>query len=119
MLEYVTNPITIILGPDKFKLADDYIVKCYDYTIIVPAGFESDLDTVPRIPFAYVMLKNRCPRAAVLHDYLYSTGELPRKVCDDIFLCAMEQESLGYAPRQAIYLGVRLGGASHYNKQVT
>lgn len=117
MLEYVTNPITIILGKDKFKLAEDYIVKCFDYTIIVPADYISDLDSIPRIPFAYVLLKNRCPRAAVLHDYLYSTGELPRKVCDDIFLCAMIEEGLGFAARQAIYMGVRIGGASHYNKQ--
>jgi len=114
MLEYVTNPITIILGPDKFKLAEDYIVKCFDYTIIVPADFISDLDSIPRIPIAYVALKNRAPRAAVLHDHLYASRELPRKVCDDIFLCAMTEEGLGWWSRNTIYAGVRIGGASHY-----
>lgn len=117
MMEFVTDPVVIILGPDRFKLADDFICKVYDFTIIVPADFQSDLDSVPRIPIAYMMLKNRCPRSGLLHDYLYSTGEYPRNICDSIFNCSMETEKLPAWARGLIYAGVRIGGASHYNKQ--
>lgn len=116
MMEFVTDPVVIILGPDRFKLAEDFICKVYDYTIIVPAEFISDLDSIPRIPFAYVMLKNRCPRAAILHDalYKYKPYNLTRLQYDQIFLCAMEIDGLGLVARNAIYAGVRLGGASHF-----
>jgi hypothetical protein len=117
MIEYLTNPKVEILGADKFKLTEDYFIKCFDFYIVVPEGYISDLDSIPRIPVAYVALKNRAPRAAVTHDWLYSQGELSRKNCDDIFMCCMEGDGLGWSARQAMYLGVRLGGASHYNKQ--
>lgn len=117
MMEFVTDPVVIILGPNRFKLAEDFIYKVYDYTRIVPADFESDLDSIPRIPFAYMLLKNRCPRSAILHDYEYEIAELPREICDAIFLCSMESEGMPAWARNMNYAGVRIGGASHYNKQ--
>lgn len=117
MIEFITDPIVKILGPDKFMLQGDFVVKCYDHTIFVPDGFITDLDSVPRIPVAYMLFKNRAPRSAVLHDWLYTCRELPRKQCDDIFLCAMEAEEVPAWIRFAMYRGVRLGGGRAYSSK--
>lgn len=114
MIEFLTNPVVEILGPDLVMLRGDFVVKCYEHYIFVPDGFVSDLDSVPRLPFVYTLFKNRAPRSAVLHDWLYSRAELSRKQCDDIYMCAMIQEGVPGWMRHAMYRGVRLGGAKRY-----
>ena len=78
-----------------------------EYT--VPAGFSTDLDSVPRIPLVYAYLKGRATKAAVIHDWLYHNKH-PRKAADKVFLAAMKDEGIGMVRRNAIYRGVRLFG---------
>lgn len=54
-------------------------------------------------------------RAAILHDWLYATGLLPRAECDAVLSRAL-QISDGTARWRAwlLWAGVRIGGASHY-----
>lgn len=83
--------------------------------IVVPAGTETDLDSVPRLPFAYWLTKNASVEAAVLHDSLYKAGHisfvpLSRADADAIFLRAMRRESVPWWQRRLVWLGVRLGG---------
>ncbi|MFT2112177.1 transglycosylase SLT domain-containing protein [Marinomonas sp. 2405UD68-3] len=40
----------------------------------IPAGFVTDLDSVPRIPFVYALFKGRVRVGALLHDWLYKNG---------------------------------------------
>lgn len=57
---------------------------CYQYgrrLIIVPEGFVNDLDSVPRIPIIFSLMKGRSVRPAVLHDFLYREG-CPRAEAD-------------------------------------
>ena len=56
----------------------------------------------------------KAKKSAVLHDWLYTTKPFSREECDKAFLCAMEAEGLNWVTRQAMYRGVRLGGALHY-----
>ena len=44
----------------------------------------------------------------------YSIGDIERKLADDILLEAMTLTGVSYWKREAIYAGVRVGGASHY-----
>ena len=83
-------------------------------TITVPSGYVTDFASVPRIPFVYDHLGDIAQRPAVIHDYLYSKGELARDVADGILLEAMELTEIPWAKRRLIYLGVRFGGRSHY-----
>lgn len=53
----------------------------------------------------------------MIHDYLYSKGELPRDMADKVLLDAMELTEIPWAKRKLIYLGVRLGGTSHYMQE--
>lgn len=89
-------------------------------TIIrVPRGFNTDLASVPRLPFVYVLTGSMADAAAVVHDYLYSTCMYERKVCDDIFLEAMEATGVSCIRRRTIYYGVRIGGWWVYNEYLT
>lgn len=78
--------------------------------IVVPEGFMTDLASVPRIPAAYLLFGDRGQKAAVIHDWLYSTRAYERRVCDNIFLEALALSGYNWFTRNMMYLGVRAGG---------
>jgi hypothetical protein len=88
-----------------------------DEIVVVPAGFECDLDSVPRLPLAYWLAKGRTVAAAVVHDWLYKSGRLyrggprvTRAAADRIFLAAMRDEGVAWRHRVLIYAAVRVAG---------
>lgn len=57
-------------------------------------------------------------RAAILHDYEYSLGEIPRAGCDAMLYRALHSGDGTAAWRSALFwVGVRLGGAAHYRRR--
>lgn len=82
--------------------------------ITVPAGFRTDLASVPRLPVVYWLCGGRANKPAVVHDFLYSTGLIARDIADAVFLEAMCVVGVPFAYRRLMWAGVRLGGASHY-----
>jgi hypothetical protein len=84
--------------------------------IHVPAGFITDLDSVPRIPIFYTIFKGRTTDEAVIHDYLYSIG-FERKAADEIFLQLMDRGRVRRRYRLPIYWAVRLLGWIRYRKK--
>ena len=52
--------------------------------ITVPAGFETDLANVPRLPLVYMATGGTANAAAVIHDYLYTSHTVPRDVADAV-----------------------------------
>lgn len=97
------------------RLESPFPVRLDDKLIIIPKGFESDLDSVPRVPLAYWLVKGRAYKAAWLHDYLYATGA-PRKYADEAIRAAMKAEGVHGFWRAWIYGGVRVGGWKAYNE---
>lgn len=85
--------------------------------ITVPAGFKSDFASVPRIPFAYMLFGGIGQRAAVAHDYAYSTGIIPREQADGMFREALRACGVSAWKAALMYAGVRLMGGSHYTKE--
>lgn len=88
--------------------------------IDVPAGFETDFASVPRIPVVYTLFGDRAHREAVVHDALYRIDSVPvvsRATADRVFLEAMECRGKGAFVRYAMYAGVRLGGWAAYHKR--
>lgn len=83
-------------------------------TIIVPRGFQTDLASVPRIPIVYTIVGGVADKAAVVHDYLYSSGIVPRKVADAVLREASEVTGVSWFRRWTMWLGVRIGGGSRY-----
>lgn len=79
------------------------------WTVEVPSGYSTDLDSVPRIPIAYAWLKGRATKSAVIHDWLYYNKH-DRKEADKIFLEAMKAEGVAAWRRWPIYSAVRAFG---------
>ena len=83
-------------------------------TITVPEGFETDLASVPELPFVYLLAGGKASKEAVIHDYLYRTRTGTRKQADDVFLEAMKATSQSWWRRSLMWAGVRLFGWTAY-----
>lgn len=85
-------------------------------TIVVPTGFLTDLDSVPRVPVVYAAFKGRAVRAAVVHDYLYE-AQRGKAFADSTFLQAMKDEGLPARWRFPIYWAVVMFGGPIYSRK--
>lgn len=115
MLEFVTDPVVRILADDSFEVVEDFIVKYYDWTFVIDAGFRTDLASVPRLPVVYLLFGDRAKKAAIFHDWLYTVKIMSRLESDVAFMDAMEVQGLDLATRRAMYRGVRLGGGLRWS----
>lgn len=84
--------------------------------IVVPFGFSTDFASVPRIPLAYLLFGGVVTEPAVIHDYLYTTGEISRRLADSVFLEAMEAIGIPAWRRWPMWAAVRLAGGVFYRK---
>jgi hypothetical protein len=82
--------------------------------ITVPAGFVTDFASIPRLPFVYLAEGGRGNRAAVIHDWAYSTQFVDRATADKVLREALIASGYSKATAALFYAAVRLGGASHW-----
>lgn len=85
-------------------------------TLVVQAGFKTDLASIPRPLWAVLPPLGKYDAAAVVHDFLYKNNGVTRKQADDVLLEAMVVLGVRPTQRWAIYAGVRLGGWCVWNK---
>ena len=78
--------------------------------ITAPAGFVTDLASIPALFRPLLNSNGSSRRSAVLHDWLYCIKEGARADADSLFLEALKADGVGFAERWAMYLGVRAGG---------
>jgi hypothetical protein len=83
----------------------------------IPAGFVTDLASIPAILRPLFNPNDAGRKAAVLHDSRYCIKSGPRKEADDLFLEALERCGVGYIKRYTMYWGVRSGGWLYWNKR--
>lgn len=119
-LEEVTDPNGIPLknrsGKQLYRvlrLFQFYSAK-FGVLISVKAGFITDLDSTPRIPIVYLVVNGFGDGPAVVHDYLYSTGAMPRADCDAVLVEACKVVGVPAWKRALIWAGVRVGGSGHF-----
>lgn len=119
-VEFLSPLLVENIGESHDRLIADFSAEYGQLEIVVPAGFVTDYDSVPRIPFAYWLLGGKRHKAAVLHDFLYS-AECPaylyargRAWADAVYRCTLKTEGVGAIRAQIMYLGVRVGGAAAY-----
>ncbi len=94
--------------------------------VIVPAGFRTDLASIPWPGSMFIPRSGKYNQCAVLHDFLYSIlGEVSepynmrkrsRKECDGIFLEAMGVLGVNRFKRWLMYRAVRMGGGFPWRK---
>ena len=79
--------------------------------IVVPAGFTTDLASVPRVFQSIIPKLGHHIRPAIVHDYAYEGfTNLTRKEADEMFLDGMQATKVGWLRRNAMWLAVRVGG---------
>ncbi len=70
-----------VYEPLEFYLSDDN-----SDVISVPAGFVTDLASVPRIFWTFMPPDGKYAKSAIIHDYLYDNELRTKKDADLIFL---------------------------------
>lgn len=106
-------------GGFPFTLLEDlvYITRLLPgrLTVRIPAGFRTDLASIPRFFWRVLPPIGAYDKAAVVHDFLYQHNGCSREQADAVLLEAMGVLGVGWATRQVIYRGVRLGGWKPWN----
>ncbi len=79
--------------------------------IVVPAGFETDLASIPRPLWSFLPAWGRWSRAAVLHDWLYfGDRSRGRRFADDLFYQALVRSGVNRLKSGLFWVSVRLAG---------
>lgn len=84
--------------------------------ITAPKGFITDFASVPRILGIYDLEGGKCNKAAVIHDWLYSTQVVSRETADKILREAIVASGYSQFTAAMFYAAVRIGGASHWKQ---
>ena len=96
-----------------------YRILDTDLVIEVPAGFVTDFASIPRPLWTLSSPHGFYSRASIIHDFLYWDQRCTREQADRIMLIAMQESTVGFAERQAIYAGVRAGGQPAWDDNAT
>lgn len=84
--------------------------------LTVPAGFVTDFASVPRILGVYDLEGGKCNKAAVVHDWLYSTQGVTREQADQVLREAILASGYSAFTGGVFYAAVSAFGASHWTK---
>jgi len=106
----------VVYRPLVWQFPKDTLPRLLTRRITVPAGFVTDLASVPRF------LRDRrafdvngaSRRPAVLHDFLYATGMGGKAFADDVFRLALRSEGVGAINAWAFYQAVHWFGGRPY-----
>ncbi len=85
------------------------------HVLIVPAGFVTDLASVPDIAEALLPRSGEYSNAAIIHDYLYWTQSCTREQADNLMSIAMKEARVATWKDLLIHSAVRLGGQRAWN----
>ena len=113
------NPLQAELLPDRktWRLLALFSYLDPDHGLIeVPAGFETDFASVPRWPLTFALLGSYGHAAAVIHDWLYTTGELSRPDADRVFHEALRSSGIARWRAWLMWAGVRVSGSGRYSR---
>jgi hypothetical protein len=114
--------------PADLRIHSDYnfeLLKPFEYhigsfpsenVIVVPAGFVTDLTSVPRFLWALLPPHGKYAKAAIIHDYLYEYAIKNKQYADKVFLEAMEVLGVPYLQRKLMYLAVKVFGKGNYKE---
>ena len=132
LLENKTRP-SIRDGRSQWGLERPLIYRPDDFsqTITVPAGFVTDLTSVPRWGWVLVPPDGPWVKSAIVHDFLYATvgtgiwkrhppaitrpTPYTRLESDRILREGMQDLGVGAVVRNIIYAAVRLGGGRSWD----
>ncbi|MBL8444792.1 MAG: DUF1353 domain-containing protein [Zoogloeaceae bacterium] len=103
-------PLLQPIGSRDWVLMAPLVYHTTRGAIEVPAGFITDLASIPRVFWPLVPVNGRHRAAAILHDFLYVTQPGTRAEADALFLEAMHVSGVRWSQRKVMHAAVRLGG---------
>ncbi|EJS4496084.1 DUF1353 domain-containing protein, partial [Salmonella enterica] len=101
-----------VFEPFEFYLSDDN-----SDVIEVPAGFVTDLATIPRIFWTILPPDGKYAKAAIIHDWMYDNALRTKKEADLIFLDGMTVLGVPRLKRKVMYWAVRWFGRGKYSQR--
>jgi hypothetical protein len=121
MSEYLDTLKTEQIGREFTLLAELRLKDDAQDVLTVPAGFTTNYASLAAFHnillfVIYALLVTYGNRACTTHDWLYTEGKLSRKDCDDVFYRALRADGVAKWRAAIFWVGVRIGGASHYSK---
>lgn len=119
MSRFTTSAILEMLGHYNWRVYEPFAFYLSDDNsdvIEVPAGFVTDLATIPRIFWSLMPPDGKYAKAAIIHDYLYDNALRTKKEADLIFLDGMTVLGVARWKRTIMYYAVRLFGQGMYGK---
>ncbi len=124
MSKFLTELDARLKDDDKIWILDSPLIYQSEilagFNVEIPAGFETDFASVPRLPFFYTLFGDRAHREAVVHDYLYRSDSIPLvafSTANSVFLEAMACRGKSWFIRWPMFLGVKFGGHASYHKR--
>lgn len=99
-----------------FQTCASMAVYVNDKTYLIPAGFKTDLASIPKpLWWLYAPNDSETISASILHDWLYCcVKNVTRKEADLIFYQALIDNGASYYKAFKYYTAVRLFGGEHY-----
>ena len=100
-------------GAEEWELLEPLVYRGRRDRFVVPAGFRTDLATVPRVVVWLVPRWGLYTRAAVLHDWLctegIATGAVTARDADGLFRRMLRESGVPVVRRWLMWCGVRWG----------
>jgi hypothetical protein len=96
-----------------------YRIGVSNDSITVPAGFVTDLASIPPVLQSIIQQNGPYLLPAVVHDYLYWKQACTRKQSDQILLFAMIENRVKDFHRDAIYGAVRAAGGIAWDRNAS
>ena len=121
---FTTELCLKVLGEQAYEVTEPLAWNDHISIIQVNPKFDFDGASVPQALWSFGLspMTGGYQRSACLHDALYASEYFDRKVCDKLFLEAMESEGVGYMKRYSMYYAVRSFGwtvwKSHKKEEV-
>lgn len=104
-----------LFEPGEWALTAPLIWQEKGLRIQVPAGFVTDLASIPATLRGVLSITGISRRGAVLHDYAYCAQKMSRPDADDLLRRALLADGMRSATARLYWLGVRAGGGSHWS----
>lgn len=107
-----------IIDDNLFILSKDKTVESLGYSVTVKKGFDFDGASIPKWLWSIYgsPLNGNYVVASLIHDGLYASQKVSKRVSDKIFLDIMKQSNVGYVKRTSMYLAVRVFGGKDWKK---
>lgn len=117
MSKFTTPAVLEMLDDYRWRLVEPFefwLTDNPDDVIRVPAGYVTDLASVPRVLWSIFPPHGRYAKAAIIHDWMYDIGLRTKREADRIFLDAMKVLKVPAWRRSLMYIAVRLFGKGKY-----